>query len=159
MELEQIKIGYAFTGSFCTLAKSFCIMERLVESGADVLPIMSNAVYDTDTRFGKATDFISRAENICQKKVMHKIEETELIGPKNLIDIIVIAPCTSNTMSKLVLGINDTPVTMAVKASLRNDKPVVIAVSTNDGLSGSGKNIGHLMNYNNYFLVPFEQES
>ena len=158
MELDGVRLGYAFTGSFCTLSKSFDIMQQLLDEGADVTPIMSNAVYETDTRFGEAAKFIERAEQMCQKPVMHKITETELIGPKNLLDMLVVAPCTGNTIGKLANGINDTPVTMAVKATIRNSKPVVIAVSTNDGLSGSAKNIGMLMNYKKYFFVPFEQE-
>lgn len=158
MELDGIKIGYGFTGSFCTLEKSFLAMENLVKMGAEVTPIMSDAVFNTDTRFGAAKDFIKRAEGICGRPVMHKITETELIGPKKLLDIMVVAPCTSNTAGKLSNGINDTSVTMAVKATIRNGKPVVLAISTNDGLLGSAKNIGILMNYKNYFFVPFEQE-
>lgn len=158
MELDGVRLGYAFTGSFCTLSRSFDIMQQLIDEGADVTPIMSDAVYETDTRFGEAAEFIERAEKMCQKPVMHKIIETELIGPKNLLDMLVVAPCTGNTIGKLANGINDTPVTMAVKATIRNAKPIVIAVSTNDGLSGSAKNIGMLMNYKKYFFVPFEQE-
>ncbi len=158
MELNGAKIGYGFTGSFCTLEKSFAEMERLAKLGAEVTPIMSGSVFETDTRFGKAKDFVRRAEDICGRPVMHKITQTELIGPKKLLDIMVVAPCTGNTAGKLANGINDTPVTMAVKATIRNNKPIVIAVSTNDGLWGSAKNIGMLMNYKNYFFVPFEQE-
>lgn len=158
MELDGIKIGYGLTGSFCTLEKSFSAMESLVAAGAEVTPIMSEAVFCTDTRFGTAKDFIKRAEDVCGRPVMHKITETELIGPKKLLDIMVVAPCTSNTAGKLACGINDTSVTMAVKATIRNGKPVVLAISTNDGLLGSAKNIGTLMNYKNYFFVPFEQE-
>lgn len=159
MELEGLKIGYAFTGSFCTLAKSFDIMQQIIDEGAYVTPIMSDAVYTTDTRFGKASDFIERAEEMCKTKVMHKILETETIGPKNLLDMLIVAPCTGNTIGKLANGINDTAVTMAVKATVRNAKPIVIAVSTNDGLSGSAKNIGMLLNYKKFFFVPFEQEA
>lgn len=159
MELEGLKIGYAFTGSFCTLAKSFDIMQHILDEGADVIPIMSENVYNTDTRFGSAGDFINRAEEMCKRKVMHLITETEVIGPKNLLDILIVAPCTGNTIGKLANGINDTSVTMAVKATIRNAKPIVLAVSTNDGLSGSAKNIGMLLNYKKYFFVPFEQEA
>ena len=159
MELEGLKIGYAFTGSFCTLAKSFDIMQQIIDEGAEVFPIMSENVYGTDTRFGNAADFIQRAEDMCKNKVMHSITETEVIGPKKLLDIIIVAPCTGNTIGKLANGINDTAVTMAVKATVRNAKPVVIAVSTNDGLSGSAKNIGMLLNYKKFFFVPFEQEA
>lgn len=159
MELEGLKIGYALTGSFCTLAQSFNIMQQIIDEGADVIPIMSDAVYSTDTRFGTAADFISRAEEMCKNPVMHLITETEVIGPKNLLDMLIVAPCTGNTIGKLANGINDTAVTMAVKATIRNSKPIVIAVSTNDGLSGSAKNIGMLLNYKKYFFVPFEQEA
>lgn len=158
MELEGLKIGYAFTGSFCTLAKSFDIMQQIIDEGAKVTPIMSENVYNTDTRFGKATDFIQRAEEMCKTPVMHLITETEVIGPKNLLDLLIVAPCTGNTLGKLANGINDTAVTMAVKATVRNAKPIVIAVSTNDGLSGSAKNIGMLLNYKKFFFVPFEQD-
>ena len=158
MELEGVKIGYAFTGSFCTLAKSFDIMQQFIDEGAIVTPIMSENVYSTDTRFGKAADFIARAEEMCRTPVMHLVTETEVIGPKNMLDIMVVAPCTGNTIGKLANGINDTAVTMAVKATIRNAKPIVVAVSTNDGLSGSAKNIGMLLNYKNFFFVPFEQD-
>lgn len=158
MELEGVKVGYAFTGSFCTLAKSFDIMQQFIDEGAIVTPIMSENVYGTDTRFGKAADFIARAEEMCRIPVMHLVTETEVIGPKNMLDIMVVAPCTGNTLGKLANGINDTAVTMAVKATIRNAKPIVVAVSTNDGLSGSAKNIGMLLNYKNFFFVPFEQD-
>lgn len=158
MDLDGVRLGYAFTGSFCTLSKSFEIMQKLIDEGADVTPIMSDIVYSTDTRFGKAKDFKDRAEQMCKKSVMHKIEQTEVIGPKNLLDILVVAPCTGNTAGKLANGINDTAVTMAVKATVRNKKPIVIAISTNDGLAASAKNIGMLLNYKNFFFVPFEQD-
>lgn len=159
MELEGLKIGYALTGSFCTLAQSFNIMQQIIDEGADVIPIMSETVYSTDTRFGTAEEFVARAEEMCKKPVMHLITETEVIGPKNLLDMLIVAPCTGNTIGKLANGINDTAVTMAVKATVRNSKPIVIAVSTNDGLAGSAKNIGMLLNYKKYFFVPFEQEA
>lgn len=158
MELDGLRVGYAFTGSFCTLAKSFDIIQQIIEEGATVTPIMSENVYNTDTRFGTAEDFIKRAEEMCKTSVMHLITETEVIGPKNLLDVIVVAPCTGNTLGKLANGVNDTAVTMAVKATVRNKKPVVIAASTNDGLSGSAKNIGMLLNYKNFYFVPFEQD-
>lgn len=159
MELEGLRLGYAFTGSFCTLSRSFDIMQQIIDEGADVIPIMSDAVYSTDTRFGNAVDFVQQAEEMCKNKVMHLITETEVIGPKNLLDMLIVAPCTGNTIGKLANGINDTPVTMAVKATVRNAKPIVVAISTNDGLSGSAKNIGMLLNYRKFFFVPFEQEA
>ncbi|MBQ6907964.1 MAG: dipicolinate synthase subunit B [Clostridia bacterium] len=158
MELNGIRLGYAFTGSFCTLSRSFDIMQQIADLGASIQPIMSETVYNTDTRFGSADEFIKRAEKISGKKVLHTISETEIIGPKKLLDLLVVAPCTSNTAGKLANGINDTAVTMAVKATIRSYKPIVIAISTNDGLSASAKNIGMLLNYKNYFFVPFEQD-
>ena len=158
MELQGLKIGYAFTGSFCTLTKSFDIMQQMKEEGADVFPIMSENVYYTDTRFGTAESFVKKAEEMCGREVMHRITETEVIGPKNLFDLLVVAPCTGNTLGKLANGVNDTAVTMAVKATVRNKKPIVLAVSTNDGLSGSAKNIGMLLNYKYFYFVPFEQD-
>ena len=159
MELQGLNIGYAFTGSFCTLAKAFDIMQQMKEEGAEIFPVMSENVYYTDTRFGTAETFIKKAEEICGREVMRRITETEVIGPKNLVDVMVVAPCTGNTLGKLANGVNDTAVTMAVKATVRNAKPIVIAVSTNDGLSGSAKNIGMLLNYKKFFFVPFEQEA
>ncbi len=158
MELEGLKIGYAFTGSFCTLTKSFDIMQNIINEGAEVTPIMSENVFNTDTRFGTARDFVQRAEEMCRKPVMHLITESEVIGPKKLFDILIVAPCTGNTIGKLANGINDTAVTMAVKATVRNGKPIVIAVSTNDGLGGSAKNIGLLLNMKNIYFVPFGQD-
>lgn len=158
MELQGLNIGYAFTGSFCTLAKAFDIMQQMKEEGAEIFPVMSENVYYTDTRFGTAETFIKKAEEICGREVMRRITETEVIGPKNLVDVMVVAPCTGNTLGKLANGVNDTAVTMAVKATVRNKKPIVLAVSTNDGLSGSAKNIGMLLNYKNYYFVPFEQD-
>lgn len=134
------------------------VLERLKESGADVTPIMSETVYKTDTRFGKAEDFINFAENVCGKSVIHTIKDAEPIGPKKLLDILIVAPCTGNTISKIANGINDSCVTMAVKAHLRNSRPVVLAVSTNDGLGASAENIGSLLNTKNIYFIPFTQD-
>ena len=119
---------------------------------------MSEIVYSTDTRFGKAADFIKEVEEICKEKVIHTIALAEPIGPKNLLDIIVVSPCTGNSLAKIALGITDTPVTMAVKAHLRNNKPVVLAPATNDALGASAKNIGLLHNTKNVFFVPYRQD-
>lgn len=158
MELTGKKIGFAMTGSFCTFQKTVAQIQRLVELGAELFPIMSYNAYTTDTRFGRASDFISQIEHMTGNPIIKTIAEAEPIGPKNTLDIILVAPCTGNTLGKLALGITDTPVTMAVKASLRNGNPAVIAVSTNDGLSASAKNIGALLNTKGYFFVPFRQD-
>lgn len=155
---ETLKIGFALTGSFCTFSRVMAELERLVNSGIDVLPIMSETAYKTDTRFGKAAEFVAQAEELCGKKVLKSIPEVEPIGPKNLIDALVIAPCTGNTISKIAAGMTDTCVAMAAKSTLRNQKPVVIAVSTNDGLTASAKNIGLLLNTKNIFFVPYCQD-
>lgn len=135
MEVKDKKIGFVFTGSFCTFSKTIPKMKELIKKGAEVIPIMSFNSYNLDTKFGKATDFINQIEEITGKKIIHTIPDAEPIGPKRLTDIIVVAPCSGNTMSKLTYDIIDTPATMAVKSHLRNNLPVVIAPSTNNGLS------------------------
>lgn len=145
-------------GSFCTLAQSIEQLKVLKDAGCDIYPIMSKILYTTDTRFGKAKDFIKQVEAICERSIIHDIKEAEPIGPKNMLDIIVIAPCTGNTLSKLANGITDTPVTMATKAHLRNNKPVVIALATNDALGASAKNLGLLLNTKNIYFVPLRQD-
>ncbi len=152
------KIGFALCGSFCTFSQVIPQLESLVKNGADVTPIMSNTAYSTDTRFGKAEDFIAHIEDVCGKKIIHTIASAEPIGPKKLLDILIIAPCTGNTMAKLALGISDTPVTLAAKAHLRNSRPIVIAPATNDALGASAKNIGLLMNTKNIFFVPMRED-
>ena len=128
------------------------------EAGWDLYPIMSPITYETDTRFGKAADFRARIEEICGREIIHEIKDAEPIGPKKLLDIMVIAPCTGNTMGKLACGITDTPVTMAAKAHLRNARPLLIAPATNDALSASAKNIGALLNCKNIYFVPLGQD-
>ena len=159
MELEHKKIGFVLTGSFCTFSKTIPKMEELIEKGAEVIPIMSFNSYNLDTKFGKAQDFINEIEEITGKKIIHTIQEAEPIGPKRLTDIMVVAPCSGNTMAKLACDIIDTPATMAVKSHLRNNLPVVIAPSTNNGLSGNAKNIGILLNRKHYYFVPFRQDN
>ncbi len=153
-----LKVGYCFTGSFCTFAKSIEAMKRLKELGCDILPIMSYNAAGTDTRFGTAESFIRKTEEICGKKVITSTVEAEPIGPKDMTDIMVVCPCTGNTLAKLALSVTDTPVTMAVKSHLRGEKPVLIACSTNDALAGTLKNIAALMNYKHYYFVPFRQD-
>ena len=158
MNLSGVKIGFGITGSFCTIKSVVKELENICNAGADVYPVFSNNVASIDNRFNKATELREKVESITHKKIIDTIERAEPFGPKNIADIFVIAPCTGNTITKISLGITDTPVTMACKATLRNKKPVVIAISTNDGLSCCAKNIGSLLNYKNYFFVPFGQD-
>ena len=152
-------LGFAMCGSFCTLSKAAEQLSALKKLNYDIIPIMSEIVYSTDTRFGKASDFISLAEEICGRKVIHTITESEPIGPGKLLDALVIAPCTGITLGKLANGITDTSVTMAAKSHLRNSRPVIISVSTNDGLSAAARNIGQLMNCRNIYFVPLRQDN
>ncbi|MBO5357712.1 MAG: dipicolinate synthase subunit B [Clostridia bacterium] len=156
--MQNITLGYAMTGSFCTLKASLSVLEELAKYPIKIKPIMSETVYNTDTRFFKAQDLIKRVEEICGEKVIHDIVGAEPIGPKNLLDILVVAPATGNTISKNALGITDTSVTMAIKAHLRNNKPVVLGIATNDALGGSAKNIGLLHNTKNIYFVPYRQD-
>ncbi len=156
--LEGVKAGYALCGSFCTFSKSIEQVERLIKLGADITPIMSFNAATMDTRFGKAEDFRRQLEEITGHKLICTIEDAEPVGPKKMFDVMVICPCTGNTLAKLAWGIIDTPVTMAAKSHIRNERPVVIAASTNDGLAGCAKNIGMLMNYKSYYFVPFGQD-
>lgn len=151
-------IGYAMCGSFCTLAHSAAALENLVNMGFDVLPIMSEICYSTDTRFGSAESFRQRVEALCDKEIIHTIPTAEPIGPKIVLDAMVIAPCTGNTLAKIVYGITDSAVTMAAKAHLRNQKPLVLAIATNDALAANLKNIGHAMERKNIYLVPLGQD-
>lgn len=156
---ESLNIGYALTGSFCTLESSIEQIEKLKNNGNSILPIMSFNCASTDTRFGKASDFISRIEAITNNKIIRTLNEAEPIGPKNMADVMVILPCTGTTLSKLRNGIYDTPVTLAVKSHLRNRKPVIIGISTNDALSLTAKNIGELLNYKHIYFIPFSQDN
>ncbi len=151
-------ICYALCGSFCTLQSSFEILEALNHSGSEILPVASEKVYSTDTRFGKACDHIAKLEEICGKKVIHTVHDAEPIGPKYKPDAMIIAPCTGNTLAKLANGITDSSVTMASKAHLRNNKPLVIALATNDALSANLVNIGKLMSRKNIYFVPLFQD-
>lgn len=151
-------VGFAMCGSFCTFDKAIKQMKKLKELGYDIIPIMSETAYNTDTRFGTAEEFRGKIKEITDNDIIHSIISAEPVGPKKLLDILVVAPCTGNTLAKLANGITDTAVTMAVKAHLRNERPVVLNVSTNDGLSGTAKNIGKLLNYKNIFFVPMLQD-
>ena len=146
MDLSKYTIGFALTGSFCTFSKVLPEIKKLVETGAKVLPIMSEASFSTDTRFGKAEDFISQIKDITGSEIITAIKTAEPIGPKNLLDALIIAPCTGNTVSKVANAITDTCVTMSAKANLRNENPLIIAISTNDGLGACAKNWATLIN-------------
>lgn len=156
--MEQITVGFAFCGSFCTLNRAMSALEAVKARYETVIPIVSQIVADTDTRFGAAHDFMREMERICDRRVIQTVKDAEPIGPKKLLDVLVICPCTGNTLAKLAHGVADTSVTMAAKAHLRNGRPLVLAPSTNDGLSGAAANIGALMGRKNVYFVPFRQD-
>lgn len=158
MKLEELTIGFAMTGSFCTFHKVFPQIEKLVHESARVIPIMSEISYAADTRFGKAEEHKQRLRQITGEEIIGSIRDAEPIGPRKLLDALVVAPCTGNTIAKIANGIADTAVTLAVKSHLRNRRPVIIAVSTNDGLGNNAKNIGILANLKNIYMVPFGQD-
>ena len=156
--MTKATIGFAMCGSFCTFSKAFLQMQELVRLGYSVLPIMSQNAYSTDTRFGTAEEMIKKAEEITGEKVLHTAVQTEPLGPKKMCDLLIIAPCTGNTLAKLSLGITDTSVTMAAKSHLRILRPVLLCVATNDALGASAQNIGRLMNTKNVYFVPMKQD-
>lgn len=158
MTLKDKTIGLALTGSFCTYSKVFPHMEALIDIGAKVQTIFSNNAQIIDSRFGKSSDFKEKAEEITGCKPIYTIEDAEPIGPKAYLDVMVILPCTGNTLAKLSQGITDGPVLMAAKAHLRNEKPLILSISTNDALSMNLKNIGQLMNTKHIYFVPFGQD-
>ena len=151
-------LGFAFCGSFCTHHAALQELERLLKEGYEILPIFSFAVCSIDTRFGKAADLKERVEALCGRPVIHTIEGAEPLGPKNPLDALVICPCTGNTLAKLALGITDTPVCMAAKAHLRQDRPLVIALASNDALSANLKNLGALLQKKSVYFVPMKQD-
>ena len=150
-------VGFAMCGSFCTFSQVFPVMEDLAEK-YDLVPIFSQSVFTMDSRFGTAAEHICRATMICGNQPLHTVPQVEPIGPKKTLDALVIAPCTGNTLAKLAHGIADSPVTMAAKSHLRNGRPIVIAVSTNDALAGAAENIGRLLARRHYYFVPFGQD-
>lgn len=158
MLLKELKVGIAITGSFCTFETILVEIKRLVDEGADVYPIMSFNASNFDTRFGKANDWKDKIREVTGKEIISTIQDAESIGPKAYLDILVVAPCTGNTLAKLANAITDTPVSMAWKAHLRNNKPVVLGISTNDGLGANAKNLGILLNMKNVYFVPFGQD-
>lgn len=159
IESEEISVGFAMCGSFCTFSKAIAQMEKLAEKGCRVTPILSENAGSTDTRFGKAQDIRRRIENVCKNEIIDSLVAAEPIGPKRLFDILVIAPCSGNTLAKLANGVVDSVVTLAAKSHLRNARPLLLGVSTNDALAGAGKNIGTLLNYKNYYFIPMGQDA
>ncbi len=155
--MSKKKLGYCFCGSFCTFSKALKQLE-ILKHDYDIVPIFSEFSYKTDTRFYKALEYVSAVEKLCENSAIHTIVGAEPIGPKKMFDIMIIAPCTSNTLGKLAMGITDTSVTMAGKSHLRNDRPLVIGISSNDSLSNSAKNIGTLLPRKNIYFVPFGQD-
>lgn len=158
MEWNKMKVGFAFTGSFCTINKMYAYMEELVKRGADVFPIVSYSVATMDTRFAKAEDTLKKLKEITGKEVIKTIPDAEPVGPKLKLDVMIVSPCTGNSAAKLLNGITDTPALMAAKSHLRNGKPLVLAMATNDGLGINGKNITQLLNIKNIYMVPFGQD-
>ena len=155
--MENLRVGLAFTGSYCTYDKALAAAEELCRK-YDVTAIMSETAASTDSRFGRSGDFLARLEAMTGKRVLRTIVDVEPVGPQHMFDVLVIAPCTGNTAAKLAAGITDTAVTMAAKSHLRNGRPLVLAIGTNDGLSASAKNIGELLNRKNVYFVPFYQD-
>lgn len=158
MLLKGKKIGFCVTGSFCTLDAVLPQIKKLREEGAEIIPILSYSVASMDTRFTTAKDFRQKVEEITGHRAVDSIVEAEPFGPVRKMDLMIIAPCTGNTLAKLANSITDTPVLMAAKAHLRNQRPLLIAISTNDGLGNNAKNIGAVLNMKNVFLVPFYQD-
>lgn len=154
----MLRIGFAVTGSFCTMEKAINEIGSLISYGAKVIPIMSEISASTDTRFGSCAYFKDKIMSLTGENIICTVKDAEPIGPKKLLDALVVAPCTGNTMAKIAASITDSCVTMAVKAHLRNNRPVIIAPATNDALSGSAKNIGELLNRKNIYFVPFGQD-
>ena len=156
--MKELRVGVALCGSFCTFSQMIPEIKRLTELYETVIPILSETSASTDTRFGMAEDFIREIEALCGRKVIRSIPEAEPIGPQKLLDILVVAPCTGNTLAKLALGITDTAVTMAAKAHLRNGRPLVIGISTNDALAGNARNLGELLCRRHVYFIPFRQD-
>lgn len=156
--MSEITFGFALCGSYCTFDEVIGEMRKIAEQGYRLLPVMSEHAAGTDTRFGRASDFIWQIEDICGREVIRSIVGAEPIGPKRMADLMIVAPCTGNTLGKLACGITDTAVTMAVKSCLRAGLPVVLAPATNDALAASAQNIGRLMNSKHIYFVPMRQD-
>jgi len=159
MSLKGVRIGFGLTGSHCTIGRVLPEIDRLVQAGAELFPIISSSVADTDTRFGKAKELAEELSRICQREPWRTLVEVEPIGPQNLLDLVIVAPCTGTTLARLAIGLSDSPVSLACKAHLRNNGPVVIGISTNDGLGGSLHHLATLLNRKQYYFVPFGQDN
>ena len=151
-------IGYALCGSFCTFSRSIAVMERLRADGHQILPIMSEIAYSTDTRFGRAEDIRRRITEICEREIIHTVEAAEPLGPKVNLDVLIVSPCTGNTLSKLAHGVTDTAVTMACKAHLRSDRPLLISLASNDAMSANLANLSRLLMRKSVYFVPLLQD-
>lgn len=158
MNWKELRVGFAFCGSFCTMSKALDALEQTCARFGPVTPIVSGTVASTDTRFGAAHDFMREMERLCARRVIDTVAGAEPIGPKGLLDVLVICPCTGNTLAKLAHGVTDTSVTMAAKAHLRNGRPLVLALATNDGLTASAPNLGAMLSRKNVYFVPFGQD-
>ena len=156
--MSEITLGFAVTGSFCTFNKVLAALASLKSRYPNIIPVFSEAACQTDTRFTEAKIFREQVEAICGREVLHTIAQVEPFGPKKLLDALIVAPCTGNTLAKLANGIADGPVTLACKSHLRNERPVILAISSNDALSGNAESIGRLLNRRHYFFVPFGQD-
>ncbi len=157
--MADLNIGFAFCASCCTYEKAVDALQTMCGIYKNIMPILSENAYTIDSRFSSAQNLVDRIEKISGKKVLYKINEVEPIGPKALLDLLIIAPCTGNTLAKIAAGVTDTSVTMSAKAHLRNDRPILLAISTNDGLSGNASNLGKLLNRKNIYFVPFYQDN
>ena len=154
-----MKIGYCFTGSFCTFARSYEVLSQLVRLGHEIVPIMSENAYYTDTRFQSAEEFSKKVEALCSRPIIHTVVDAEPLGPKSPLDLLIVAPCTGNTLAKVAGGITDTAATMAIKAHLRSDRPLLIALASNDAMSQNLANIGTLMQRKSVYFVPMLEDA
>ncbi|MGN1031265.1 MAG: dipicolinate synthase subunit B [Butyricicoccaceae bacterium] len=152
-------VGFALCGSFCTLGRVFNVVERMVQDGWNIVPILSYNAAELDTRFGKAADYCDQLEELCGRAPLKTLQEVEPIGPKQMLDALVVAPCTGSTLARIANGLSDTPVSLAVKSQLRVEKPVVIAVASNDALAGSAKNIAELLCRKHVYFTPMRQDA
>lgn len=154
-----MRIGYCFTGSFCTFERSYSVLSRLVSRGHEIVPIMSENAYYTDTRFQQAEEFSSRVEGLCRRKIINTVVDAEPLGPKDPLDLLIVAPCTGNTLAKVANGITDTAATMAIKAHLRADRPLLLALASNDALSQNLANIAAMLQRKAVYFVPMLEDS
>lgn len=153
-----MKIGYCYTGSFCTFRRSFEVMRTIADLGHEIVPIMSENAYYTDTRFQNSEEFSAEVESVCNRKIIHTVTDAEPLGPKERLDLLIVAPCTGNTLAKVASGITDTAATMAIKAHLRTDRPTLIALASNDAMSRNLKNIAAMLNHRSVYFVPMLQD-